>query len=71
MNIQNRRRGRPRVRVAWLEVASLRDQGLSWRQIARELGIGKDTARNLLLGQGQKCPETLSKKSQEAFSLSG
>ena len=62
------KRGRPKVRVTPPEVASLKDQGLSWRQIARELGIGKDTARNLLLGQGQKCSETLSKKSQEAFS---
>ena len=33
-------RGRPRVKVTEEEVASLRDQGLSFRQIARELGIG-------------------------------
>jgi DNA-binding CsgD family transcriptional regulator len=46
MNIQDRRRGRPGVRVASPEVASLRGQGLSWREIARELGIGKDMARN-------------------------
>ena len=35
-------------------------QGLSYRQIARELEMGKDTALNIL-NQAQESPETLSK----------
>ncbi len=56
--------GRPRVKVTGMEVADLKAQGFSYRQIARELGIGASTA-HLLLSQAQKCPETPFKKSQE------
>ncbi len=58
-------RGRPRVRVTPVEVTLLRDLGLSWRQIARELGIGKTTAWDLLR-QAQEYPKPLSEKAQEA-----
>src|SRR5215472_8371041 len=37
--------GRPRVEVDPLQVAGLRTRGLSWNQIAGELGIGKGTAQ--------------------------
>jgi DNA invertase Pin-like site-specific DNA recombinase len=36
--------GRPRVEVDPLQVAGLRARGLSWNQIAGELGIGRGTA---------------------------
>ncbi len=58
------KRGRPRVRVTPVEVTLLKDQGLSWRQIARELGIGKTTACDLVK-QAQNTPKTLSEKSKE------
>ena len=57
-------RGRPRVRVTPVEVTLLRDLGLSWRQIARELGIGKITACNLVK-QTQNRGKTPSEKSRE------
>jgi len=40
--------GRPRVRVSAEEVQRLRNQGRSWRQTARALGIGTATAMRLL-----------------------
>jgi predicted DNA-binding transcriptional regulator AlpA len=58
------KRGRPRARVAGEEVVFLRDQGLSWRQIARKLGIGRTTAYDLLK-QAQNTPKTPSEKCQE------
>ena len=57
-------RGRPKVKVTGEAVADLRDQGLSFRQIARKLGIGASTS-HLLLSQARKCPKTPFKKSQE------
>src|SRR5262252_5759785 len=42
---QGKALGRPRVEVDPLQVAGLRARGLSWNQIARELGIGKGTAQ--------------------------
>ncbi len=51
------KRGRPKVKVTPAAVANLKAQGFSFRQIARELGIGASTA-HLLLSQAQKCPET-------------
>ncbi len=59
-------RGRPKVKVTPEAVANLKAQGLSFRQIARELGIGAGASTaHLLLSQAQKCPETPFKKSQE------
>src|SRR4030095_10033851 len=40
-----KRLGRPRVDVDPLQVAGLRKIGKSWNEIARELGIGRGTAR--------------------------
>jgi len=40
-------RGRPPCTVDPEEVCRLRDQGLSWRQVARELDIGTATAMRL------------------------
>ncbi len=59
------KRGRPRVKVTGEVVTSLREQGLSCRQIARELGIGKTTACDLVK-QAQNRGKTPSEKSQEA-----
>jgi len=39
--------GRPKCRIAGARVQVLRAQGRSWRQIARELGIGTATAMRL------------------------
>lgn len=39
--------GRPRVQVPPAEVRHLRESGLSWRRVARSLGIGVETARRL------------------------
>ena len=58
------KRGRPRVKVTGEVMTSLRDQGLSWRQVERELGIGKTTACDLVK-QAQNSPSTTSEKSQE------
>ncbi len=62
--------GRPKVKVTGMEVANLKAQGFSYRQIAKELEIGASTA-HLLVSQAQKCPETPFKKSQEARSEAG
>jgi len=39
--------GRPRCRISSEQVRQLRDEGMSWRGIARVLGIGSATARRL------------------------
>jgi len=39
--------GRPKCNVSAAEVRQLRDQGQSWRQIARALNIGTATAMRL------------------------
>jgi DNA invertase Pin-like site-specific DNA recombinase len=48
---KGRRLGRPRVSVDVARIASLRDSGLSWPQVAREVGVSVGTvyqaARNL------------------------
>ena len=44
---RKRRPGRPCVSVLPQEVKALRDGGMSWRQIARHLGIGTATAMRL------------------------
>jgi DNA invertase Pin-like site-specific DNA recombinase len=41
------RRGRPRVAASAGEAVRLRDQGLSWRQVAKALNVGVETARRL------------------------
>mgnify|MGYP005852031913 CR=1 FL=1 len=49
-------RGRPKVKVRMEDVAILKDQGLSFRQIAKELGIGASTA-HALFGQVRNNPQ--------------
>ena len=44
---QNRKGGRPRVRVDGSRVCELRGAGMSWRAIGRDLGIGTATAMRL------------------------
>lgn len=46
---RGKRLGRPRREVDRARIASLRTQGRSWREIARELGIGVATARAAFL----------------------
>ena len=43
-----RRVGRPRVTVTAEQVKELRKQGMSWRPLAKALGIGTATAMRLL-----------------------
>ena len=43
--------GRPRVSVTPQQVQQLRNQGASWRQTARALGIGTATAMRLSLSR--------------------
>jgi DNA invertase Pin-like site-specific DNA recombinase len=42
---RGKRLGRPRRQVDGAQVAALRAQGRSWREVGRELGIGVATAR--------------------------
>jgi DNA invertase Pin-like site-specific DNA recombinase len=42
--------GRPKVIFRRDQVAALRNQGLSWRQIAQTLGVGLGTARRSVEG---------------------
>ena len=41
---QGKQLGRPKVIVNPLQIAGLRNQGRSWNEIARQLGIGRGTA---------------------------
>lgn len=41
------RRGRPRVQFTREKVLILREAGLSWRDIAHELGVGRTTVRRI------------------------
>jgi DNA invertase Pin-like site-specific DNA recombinase len=45
---RGKRVGRPRRAVDAVRVRALRTEGRSWRQIARELGVGAATARAAL-----------------------
>jgi hypothetical protein len=45
----NNRVGRPRVTVEPEQIHQLRSQGLSWRRIAKVLGIGTATAMRLCM----------------------
>src|SRR6185369_3221233 len=49
--------GRPRVAVDAFRIATLRAQGWSWRDIAREVGTNTASARRAVLG----CDKNLSK----------
>jgi len=40
---QNRKPGRPRSDVSGQEVTELREQGLSWRQVASRIGVSPAT----------------------------
>ena len=52
--------GRPRVSVKPEQVRQLKNQGASWRQIAKALGIGTATAMRLFLrDDGVPSPEDL------------
>ena len=42
---RGQRLGRPKVSVNVAEVARLRAQGLSWRAISREIGLGRRSAQ--------------------------
>ena len=56
-------RGRPRLRLDADLIRHLRGQGLSFREIAQVVGVGKDTVRNTL--------KTPSKNSQGNFQTAG
>ena len=47
---KGRRLGRPRVTVDVARIANLRALGRSWRDITKELGIGKGTAQRAVAG---------------------
>jgi hypothetical protein len=48
--------GRPRVRTTPQQVRHLRSRGVSWRQIAKALGIGTATAMRLFRTNSGPCP---------------
>jgi hypothetical protein len=50
--------GRPRVGIKPGQVSQLRTQGVSWRQIARALGIGTATAMRLVRSTDGPRPNT-------------
>jgi DNA invertase Pin-like site-specific DNA recombinase len=55
--------GRPRVTVDAARIAELRARGVSWRAVARELGIGPSTARAALVGlSGNRHVDVVSRK---------
>jgi transposase len=50
--------GRPRVSIKPEQVSQLRNQGSSWRQIAKVLGIGTATAMRLVRLGDEARPNT-------------
>ena len=62
-----KRPGRPRVPVNATRVAFLRAQGRSWREISRELGIGKGTAQRAFYA----CPKPLPARTVSDISVPG
>ena len=50
--------GRPRVSIKPEQVSQLRNQGSSWRQIAKALGIGTATAMRLIRLSDEARPNT-------------
>jgi len=55
---QGKRLGRPTVAVNPASVASMRADGLSWREISRLLGIGIGTARRAVLKPAKMVSQT-------------
>ena len=53
-----KRIGRPPVVVDASRIAQLRAQEASWREIAKELGVGATTARRALSRFAKTCAET-------------
>jgi DNA invertase Pin-like site-specific DNA recombinase len=49
--------GRKRVSVDVVRIAALREQGRSWRAIARELGVGEGTVRRAALTRAKNVSE--------------
>jgi DNA invertase Pin-like site-specific DNA recombinase len=64
---KGKRLGRPNVAADVHRIAALRAQGLSWRAIARELGIGEGTVRRAAL----PCAKNLPVSSLVTASVSG
>ena len=58
------RGGRPPVNVAPAQVRQLREEGRSWRRIARVLGIGTATAMRLYDGP-RRVPEASQNSPQQ------
>ena len=50
---KGKRLGRPRATVDAHRIATLRGQGLSWRAISTEMGVGTGTLRRALQGRAQ------------------
>ena len=61
--------GRPRVAIKQEQVSQLRSQGASWRQTAKALGIGTETAMRLIRSSDEACSNTqhTSSKPGQAF----
>lgn len=55
---QKRSVGRPRRHVEPDQINNLRGQGLSFREIAQQTGLGYGTVRRVLLRSGSSSPET-------------
>jgi DNA invertase Pin-like site-specific DNA recombinase len=55
---RGRRLGRPRRDVDVSRVATLRAEGLSWREVGRELGVGVATARAAFQNRAKNLSET-------------
>jgi DNA invertase Pin-like site-specific DNA recombinase len=51
---KGKRLGRPRVFVSTAEVEHLRSQGIGWKRIAKQLGIGVGTVLRAAALQGSK-----------------
>jgi DNA invertase Pin-like site-specific DNA recombinase len=62
--MHKRHGGRPRVAVESSQVRQLREEGLSWRRIARKLGIGTATAMRIYDGL-RRVPEASQNSPQE------
>ena len=53
-----RRVGRPNVKIKPEQVRELKDKGVSWRRIAKSLGIGTATAMRLFKSLDGTRPDT-------------
>jgi transposase len=63
--------GRPRVAIKPEQVSQLRNQGYSWRQIAKALGIGTATAMRLIRSLDEARPNTQHMSPKTADELKG